>query len=53
MKNPNSNFFLWVYKYLVFREEHKLRVFKYTIMRIFGFKNNKVTEGWKKLHHNE
>jgi hypothetical protein len=36
------------------REEHKLRVFENRVLRkIFGFKKDKVTGEWRKLHNEE
>jgi hypothetical protein len=35
------------------REEHKLRVFENRVLRIFGLKRDRVTEGWRKLHNEE
>jgi hypothetical protein len=38
----------------MFREEHKLRVFKNRVFwRIFGPKRDEVTGGWRKLHNEE
>jgi hypothetical protein len=35
------------------RKEHRLRVFKNRVLRrIFGFKRDKGTEEWRKLHSN-
>jgi hypothetical protein len=34
---------------LTVREEHKLRVFKNRVLRIFGPKRDRVTGGWRKL----
>jgi hypothetical protein len=31
---------------LIFREEHGLRVFENTVLRIFGLKRDEVTGGW-------
>ena len=38
---------------LTMREECRLKVYKYMVLRIFGPKRNKVTEEWKKLHNEE
>jgi hypothetical protein len=38
---------------LTVREEHKLRVFEYRVLRIFGPKRDRVTGGWRKLHNEE
>jgi hypothetical protein len=39
---------------LTVREEHKLRVFKNSVLRrIFGPKRDGVTGGWRKLHNEE
>ena len=38
---------------LTIREERRLRVFENSLLRIFGPKRDKVTEEWKKLHHEE
>jgi len=39
---------------LALREERKLRVFKNRVLRrIFGFKRDKVTGQWRKLHNEE
>jgi hypothetical protein len=39
---------------LTFREEHRLRVLKNTVLRrIFGPKRDEVTGGWRKLHNEE
>jgi hypothetical protein len=36
------------------REEHRLRVFEYRVLRrIFGPKRNEVTGEWRKLHSEE
>jgi hypothetical protein len=35
------------------REEHKLKVFEYRVLRIFGPKRDGVTGGWRKLHNEE
>jgi hypothetical protein len=36
------------------REEHRLRVFEYTVLRkIFGPKKDEVTEEWRRLHNEE
>jgi hypothetical protein len=36
------------------REEHGLRVFENRLLRrIFGFKRDEVTGGWRKLHNEE
>jgi hypothetical protein len=36
---------------LTLREEHRLRVFKNRVLRIFGLKIDEVTGGWIKLHN--
>jgi hypothetical protein len=39
---------------LTLREEHRLRVFEYRVLRrIFGPKRDEVTGGWRKLHNEE
>jgi hypothetical protein len=39
---------------LTLREEHKLRVYEYRMLRrIFGPKRSKVTGDWRKLHNEE
>jgi hypothetical protein len=39
---------------LTLREEHRLRVFKNSVLRrIFGPKRDEVTGGWRKLHNEE
>jgi hypothetical protein len=38
---------------LILREEHRLRVFKNRVLRIFGPKRDEVTGGWIKLHNKE
>jgi hypothetical protein len=39
---------------LTLREEHKLKVFKYRVLRrIFGQKRDEVTEEWRRLHNKE
>jgi hypothetical protein len=39
---------------LTVREEHKLRVFEYRVLRvIFGPKRDGVTGEWRKLHNEE
>jgi hypothetical protein len=39
---------------LISREEHRLRVLKYSVLRrIFGPKRDEVTGGWRKLHNEE
>jgi hypothetical protein len=39
---------------LTLREEHRLRVFEYRVLRrIFGPKRGEVTGGWRKLHNEE
>jgi hypothetical protein len=36
------------------REEHRLRVFEYRVLRgIFGPKRDEVIGGWRKLHKEE
>jgi hypothetical protein len=36
---------------LILKEEHRLRVFKYRVLRkVFGTKRDEVTGEWKKLH---
>jgi hypothetical protein len=38
----------------ILREEHRLRVFKYRILRrIFDLKRDEVMGGWRKLHNKE
>jgi hypothetical protein len=34
-------------------EEHRLRVFENSVLRIFGPKKDEVTGGWRKLHNEE
>jgi hypothetical protein len=37
---------------LTLREEHKLRVFEYRVLRrIFGHKRREVVGGWRRLHN--
>jgi hypothetical protein len=39
---------------IMFREEHKLRVFENRMLRrIFGPKRDRVTGEWRKLHNEE
>jgi hypothetical protein len=38
---------------LTLSEEHRLRVFENTVMRIFGSKRDEVTGDWRKLHNEE
>jgi hypothetical protein len=39
---------------LTLREEHKLGVFRSSVLRrIFGTKRDEATEGWRKLHNKE
>jgi hypothetical protein len=38
---------------LTLKEEHRLRVFEYRVLRIFGPKRDEVTEEWGKLHNGE
>jgi hypothetical protein len=38
---------------LTLREEHRLRVFKNRVLRIFGLKRDEETGGWRKLHNEE
>jgi hypothetical protein len=39
---------------LTLREDHRLRVFKNRVLRrIFGWKRDEVTGGWRKLHNVE
>jgi hypothetical protein len=38
---------------LALKEEHRLRVFKNTVLRIFGPKRDEVIGGWRKLHNEE
>jgi hypothetical protein len=39
---------------LTLREEHRLRVFEYRVLRgIFGPKRDEVTGGWRKLHNED
>jgi hypothetical protein len=39
---------------LIFREDHRLRVFENRVLRrIFGPKRDEVTGGWRKLHNEE
>jgi hypothetical protein len=38
---------------LTLREEHRLRVFKNRMLRIFGPKRNEGVGGWRKLHNEE
>jgi hypothetical protein len=39
---------------LTLREEYRLRVFEYTVLRIiFGPKKDEVVGGWRKLHNEE
>jgi hypothetical protein len=39
---------------LTLREEHRLRVSEYRVLRrIFGLKRDEVTGGWRKLHNEE
>jgi hypothetical protein len=39
---------------LTLREERKLRVFENRVLRrIFGWKRDEVTGGWRKLHNEE
>jgi hypothetical protein len=39
---------------LTLREEHRLRVFEYRVLRrIFGPKRDDVTGDWRKLHNEE
>jgi hypothetical protein len=39
---------------LTLREEHRLRMFEYRVLRtIFGLKRDEVTGGWRKLHNEE
>jgi hypothetical protein len=39
---------------LTLREEHRLRVSEYKVLRrIFGPKGDEVTGGWRKLHNEE
>jgi hypothetical protein len=41
-------------KSLTLREEHRLRVFEYRVLkRIFGPKSDEVTGEWRKLHNEE
>jgi hypothetical protein len=37
---------------LTLREEHRLRVYKNRVLRIFGPKREEVAGGWRKLHNN-
>jgi hypothetical protein len=39
--------------FLVLKEEHRLRVYENTVLRIFGPEREEITEGWKKLHYKE
>jgi hypothetical protein len=38
---------------LTLTEEHRLRVFENSVLRIFGPKRDEVTGEWKKLHNEE
>jgi hypothetical protein len=38
---------------LTLREEHRLRVFENSVLRIFGPKRDEVTGGWRKQHNEE
>jgi hypothetical protein len=38
---------------LTLREEHRLRVLKWVLRRIFGPKRDEVTGGWRKLRNKE
>jgi hypothetical protein len=38
---------------LTLREEHRLRVFKNRVQRIFGPKRDEVAGGWRRLHNEE
>jgi hypothetical protein len=39
---------------LTLRDDHRLRVFKDTVLRrIFGLKRDEVIRGWRKLHNEE
>jgi hypothetical protein len=38
---------------LIFREEHRLRVFGNRALRVFGLKRDEVMEGGRKLHNEE
>jgi hypothetical protein len=38
---------------LTFREEHRLRVYERSVLRIFGPKRHEVTGEWRKLHNEE
>jgi hypothetical protein len=57
MVNKRLLYHLYLYRCetgsLIVREEHKLRVFKNRVMRIFGPKRDVVTGGWRKLHNTE
>jgi hypothetical protein len=39
--------------FLTLIEEHTLRVFENSVLRIFGPKKDEVTGGWRKLHNEE
>jgi hypothetical protein len=46
--------FALTYKMMMFREEHRLRVFENRVLRrIFGPKRDEMTGGWRKLHSEE
>jgi hypothetical protein len=38
---------------LTLREEHRLRVFENSVLRIFGPKRDEVTGSWRKLQNEE
>jgi hypothetical protein len=39
---------------LTLREEHRMRVFEYRVLRrIFGSKRDEITGDWRKLHNEE
>jgi hypothetical protein len=39
---------------LTLRKDHRLRVFKYRVIKkIFGHKRDEVREAWRKLHNEE
>jgi hypothetical protein len=37
----------------ILREEHRLRMYEYRVLRIFGVKRDEVIRGWRKLHNEE
>jgi hypothetical protein len=49
-----KNIKIRIYKTLILREEHRLRVFQNRVLRrIFGPKRDELTGNWRKLHNEE